>query len=214
MSLLKRSVSFVLVAAMVVGQFFAAVASAQVADTEAPVLIHRQAESAGVVGDLQTFLARVSDDFEIDEVVLYYRQSDAGPFDRIPMRELLDTLGEYMIAIETIPSDYSGLQYYIEAVDTSGNRANRGYSYAPIVLTLEDPAIENQSLETSPPIAVTEQPAKEKSSATGWLLGIGALLLVGALASGGGGSSSSGGGSTTDPGTVTLTIVTDGPTGN
>jgi len=215
-SFFKRSVSVFLAAVLLIGQFFAGIASAQVADTEAPVLIHRQADSAGIAGELQTFLARVSDDFEIAEVTLYYRQSDTGPFESIAMRELLDTLGEYMIAIETVASDYPGLQYYMEAVDTSGNRTNRGFSYAPVVLPLEAPVVENQTqLATTAPVIDTPEPAREKPGAAAWLIGIGALLLVGALAAGGGDSGSGGGGGgAVDPGTVTLTIVSDGPSGN
>ncbi|OED43058.1 hypothetical protein AB833_04540 [Chromatiales bacterium (ex Bugula neritina AB1)] len=185
-------------------------ASAQIADTEAPVVIHRQPETAGVAGELQTFLARVSDDIEVSEVTLYYRQSDKGEFASIPMRVLLDTLGEYMIAVESSVSDYPGFQYYIEAVDTSGNRTSRGFSYAPMVLPLEQPVA-----TASAPAGAASEPApstapEKRSGPSGWLIGLGALLLLGALGGGGGGGSDS----PTDPGTVTLTIVSDGPTAN
>ena len=49
-----------------------ALAGNELEDEEPPVLIHRQLET-GVAGELQTFLARVSDDFGISEVTLYYR---------------------------------------------------------------------------------------------------------------------------------------------
>lgn len=202
--LLKRMVSVFLAIALGVTQVFYGMASAQVADTEAPVVIHRQAESPGVAGELQTFLARVSDDFEISEVTLFYRQSDSGEFSRIPMRVLLDTLGEYMIAVETSVSDYEGIQYYIEAVDTSGNRTNRGYSYAPIILPLDAP------IATAAPVADVAPVAERGKLPGGLLIGLGALLLLGALAGGGSGSSSP----PVDPDTVTLTIVSDGPAAN
>lgn len=202
--LLKRMVSVFLAIALGVTQVFYGIASAQVADTEAPVVIHRQAESPGVAGELQTFLARVSDDYEISEVTLFYRQSDGGEFSRIPMRVLLDTLGEYMIAVETSVSDYEGIQYYIEAVDTSGNRTNRGYSYAPIILPLDAP------IATAAPVADVAPVAEKGKLPGGLLIGLGALLLLGALAGGGSGSSSP----PVDPDTVTLTIVSDGPAAN
>ena len=91
---------------------------AQFDDTEAPVLIHRQLDS-GIAGELQTFLARVSDDFGVSEVTLYYRQSDTGEFNSLNMRPLLDSIGEYMIAIETSISGYAGFQYYICLLYTS-----------------------------------------------------------------------------------------------
>ena len=215
-TVLKRATALIMAALLGVTQIAIGVASAQVTDSEAPVVIHRQAESAGVAGELQTFLARVSDDFEIARVTLFYRQSPEGAYQQIPMRSLLDSIGEYMIAIETDISEYPGLQYYIEAEDTAGNTASRGYDYAPIVLPLETPAATPASVAQAPvasePAASGEAP---KISNTGLLMGLGALLLLGALAGGGGGSSE-GGGTTPPPtgDTVTLTIISDGPTGN
>jgi len=111
--LLSRAVSTLLVVALTVVQTLAGVASAQIADTEPPVLIHRQAESPGIAGELQTFLARVSDDFNVESVTLFYRQSESAAFTEIDMRPLLDTLGEYMIAVETAIGGYPGMQYYM-----------------------------------------------------------------------------------------------------
>ena len=222
---------------------------AQINDTEAPVLIHRQIEE-GIVGELQTFLARVSDDFEISEVTLFYRQSETGEFTRIEMRPLLDSIGEYMIAVETAPSSYAGLQYYIEAVDTSGNKTNRGFSFAPIVLPLNPPAVATTTPDpgpvvgpvvepvapppvTSPPVAAPEV-AEAESTGGGGLktstvligVGVGALLVLGALAGAGGSDDGDDGGpaapnpppagnpDTDGPDTVTLTIVSEVPSAN
>lgn len=215
---LKRFTALLMAALLGLTQIAVGVASAQITDSDAPVVIHRQAESAGVAGDLQTFLARVSDDFEVSRVTLFYRQSAEGGFQEIPMRSLLDSIGEYMIAIETDISEYPGLQYYIEAEDNSGNTASRGYAYAPIVLPLEAPV--------APPVQVTQAPtasqaptdtAVSKIGTREILMGLGALVLLGALAGGGGGGGSSDGGTTTPPptgDTVTLTIVSDGPSSN
>lgn len=191
-------------------------ALAQVDDSEPPVLIHRQLDS-GVAGELQTFLARVSDDFGVEEVVLYYRQSDTGPFQSLNMRPLVDSIGEYMIAIETSDRAYSGLQYYIEAIDMSGNITNRGFDYAPIVLPLTAPVI--ASTESTPEIAIARPEAESVPQNEGFsvgpvgiLLGIGALLALGALA--GGGSDEDPPSETpvpTTPGTVTLTVISDLP---
>jgi len=197
---------------------------AQVDDTEAPVLIHRQLES-GVAGELQTFLARVSDDFGIARVTVYYRQSDNGAYQSIAMRPLLDSIGEYMIAIETATSEYGGLQYYIEAIDTSGNTTNRGFSYAPIVLPLSQPLAPIATITPERLPALTQSSSSTSSSTqpsapagleintTTVLLGLGALVVLGALASGG----SEGGGEPTPPGapnTVRLTITTEQPNVN
>lgn len=211
-STIKRCLGLSLAVLIGFSQLLAGIASAQVADTEAPVLIHRQADSAGVAGELQTFLARVSDDFEVESVTLYYRQSDDGEYTQIPMRALFDSLDEYMIAVETVESAYGGLQYYIEARDSSGNVTNRGFEYAPIVLPLEPAAVIADNRPVTEPVA-TQPPAQQSEggfNSTTVLLGLGALVLLGALAGAGSGGDS---GPTpgVDPGTVTLTIITDGP---
>lgn len=209
---IKRCAGVVLAMLLAVTQVAGGIAHAQIADTEAPVVIHRQAESPGVAGELQTFLARVSDDYEVASVTLFYRQSPVGEFQQIPMRMLLDSLGEYMIAIETDQSEYPGLQYYIEASDTSGNTASRGFSYAPIVLPLE-PSAEPLQRGSPAPIITQAPPAPSSGQSempSGILMGLGALLVLGVLAGAGGGS----GGSTGSGDTVTLTIVSDGPTAN
>lgn len=185
-------------------------AAQQIEDSEDPVIIHRQADTPGVAGELQTFLARVYDDVEVVEVTLYYRQSENAAFESIPMRPLLDSLGEYMIAVETSISEYPGLQYYIEALDASGNVTNRGFSYAPIVLPLKEP-------ETPPAEIISEPLIAEKTGGSGFsasslLMGVGALLLLGALAGAGGGDD--GGTDTGGSDAITLTIVSDAPGGN
>jgi len=185
---------------------------AQTNDTEAPVLIHRQIDS-GIAGELQTFLARVSDDFGVEEVVLHYRQGESGRFESIQMRPLLDSIGEYMIAIETSESAFPGLQYYINAVDSSGNTTNRGYSYAPIVLPLTAPAV----------VAGSQTPDPVTRPATTDVAVVGALVALGALAAGlsGGGDDDGEDGEQvpTNPGTtpaetVTLTVISDQPSSN
>ena len=217
----KRFLGLFLSVLLAAGHLFTGIASAQVdvEDTEAPVLIHRQADSAGIAGELQTFLARVSDDVEVESVTLYYRQSDEGPFTRISMRALFDSLDEYMIAVETVDSAYGGLQYYIEATDSAGNVTNRGFDYAPIVLPLSaEPVVADNRPVTEP---VPEQPPAERSGrkfGTGAiLLSVGALVVLGALvgvAGSGGGGGSDGSLTGGDDGDVTLTIVTDGPASN
>lgn len=209
----KRFFALSLAILMSASQMMAGIASAQVPDSEAPVLIHRQADSAGVAGELQTFLARVSDDYEVESVTLFYRQSDQGDFTQIPMRALFDSLDEYMIAVETVDSAYEGLQYYIVARDTSGNVTNRGFEYAPIVLPLVPPAVIANNRPVTDPVAVPPPSQRSEGgfSSTSVLLGLGALVLLGALAGGSSDSGDSGPINGGDPDTVTLTIITDGP---
>lgn len=189
-----------------------------VTDTEAPVLIHRQLE-AGIAGELQTFLARVSDDFGIRQVVLYYRQSDSEQFKALNMRPLIDSIGEYMIAVETSERAHPGFQYYIEAIDIEGNKTNRGFDYAPIVFPLTVPTV--VETDDTPAAVVAEsvepEPVPQSEgfsvSPVAIILGVGALLALGALAGGGSDDDSSPSvpPGTTTPDTVTLTVISDQP---
>lgn len=214
---LRRTLGLALALWMATLQVISGVAMAQIEDSESPVIIHRQADSAGVAGELQTFLARVYDDVEVVDVTLYYRQSAVANFQQIPMRPLLDSLGEYMIAIETSDSEYPGLQYYIEAVDAAGNVTNRGFSYAPIVLPLEKSAEPAAPAGTATAPVIAQAPEASSQGARGFssqglLIGLGALVLLGALAgSGGGGDSGGEPGPEPTPGNITLTIISDSP---
>ena len=216
-------VSVMLSLSLILSPLSQAQAQTQVDDTEAPVLIHRQIDT-GIAGELQTFLARVSDDFGVSEVTLYYRQGDSGEFTSLNMRPLIDSIGEYMIAVETSVSDYSGLQYYIEAIDESGNQTNRGFEYAPIILPLSTPTPSVTENTTPGPIVQPGTQTQEAESASDGfafststiLIGIGALVAVGALV-----AASSGGDDDTPietpdvdtgPDTVTLTVISDLPT--
>lgn len=215
--LVRRALGYCLATLIALTQTISGMAMAQqIEDTEDPVIIHRQADSPGVAGELQTFLARVYDDVEVVEVTLYYRQSAVANYESIPMRPLLDSLGEYMIALETSVSEYPGLQYYIEAVDASGNITNRGFSYAPIILPLKAP--EAATVDAAPtessstPVLADRSGASSPFSTSSILMGLGALLVLGAL-SGGGGDGGDGGGNPGNDG-ITLTIISDAPTGN
>lgn len=207
----SQSLALVLCLSLTLTPFSGVLAQLSAKDTEAPVLIHRQLDS-GVAGELQTFLARVSDDFGVSEVILHYRQSDSGEFQSLNMRPLVDSIGEYMIAVETSVNSYAGLQYYIEAIDMAGNTTNRGFDYAPIVLPLNTPAAATLDSGTQTGAVPESGPQNEGFSVSpvAILVGVGALLALGALA-GGGSDDPSSETPVPTPGTVTLTVVSDLP---
>jgi hypothetical protein len=171
-------------------------AQAQDIDTQAPTLIYRPAASGGQAGELQTFVARVSDDSDLRSVALYYRQDSTTAFQRIEMRRLFDSIDEYMIAIETSRTAAGPIDYFLEAVDVNGNVQRRGSQTDPLQLTLLPPDPLAQS-----PTPATPAVTSETSPSRGWIIGIAALLAVAALA-GGGGDASSGGSADTVPLTI------------
>ncbi len=174
----------------------ALLAQAQQIDTQAPTLIYRPAATGGHAGELQTFVARVSDDSDLRSVALYYRQDSAAAFERIEMRRLFDSIDEYMIAIETSRSGVESIDYYFEATDVNGNVQTRGESAAPLQLTLLPAQPLAQSASPGEP-AVTASAGPSRN----WLIGLAALLVVAALA-GGGGDAGSGGSADTVPLTI------------
>lgn len=169
----------------------------QAQDTAAPTLIHRPAATGGPAGELQTFVARASDELELRSVTLFYRQGVQSTFQSIEMRRLFDSIDEYMIAIETARGGAPSVEYYIVAKDASGNQRSRGSQRAPLQLNLLPPA----TLAQSAPASV----AGAAPSARSWIIGAAALLAVFALASGGGDSGAASGD------TVPLTIFSPTP---
>lgn len=179
--------------------------SAQFKSTDGPVIIHRQLQY-GVAGELQTFIARVSADTDIDSVTLYHRIGSAGSYEPILMRSLVDAIGEYMIAVETPVNTTAAMQYYIEAVDVEGNKRNHAYAFAPFVIPLVQPAA------PTPPTGPANVPALANNSGgisgPALVLGVGAALLLGALA----GSESGVENPSGNRAVIPLTIISDQPT--
>lgn len=171
-------------------------AMAQTPDTNAPI-IDFQAVSQGVKGDSQVFTATVTDEGRLNTVSLYYRFSDEQPYVKEPMRELGST-GIYTVTVETdsAPQSSEFIQYYMEAIDASGNRALQGFAFDPI---------ERQLLPTQSAVAPLAVTAPEAGLTTGQKILYGALglLVVGALAAAAGG----GGGGSVE--TVPVTVVVD-----
>lgn len=103
--------------------------------------------------------ALVTDEGGVESVVLYYRTTQTGPYETADMQNSQGA--EYMAMIATSKSK-EGLQYYIEAVDTGGNRVLEGEPGSPLVV----------------------QTAKKSNVL---LYAAGALLAIGLVAGAGGG---------------------------
>jgi len=184
----------------------------QARESEAPVVIHRPSDLPGVAGELQTFSARVYADLGLSSVVLYHRTGSAE-YRGINMRLLYDSFNEYMIALETSAGS-APIEYFIVATDSGGNLTFRGDQNNPLRLELR-PAAPGSAITSTLPEAPQPRPSgtpvppleQERPAAGALLLGVGALVLLGALAAGGGDS----GGSDE---TITLTIFSPDPSGN
>lgn len=114
------------------------VAYAQDIDTAAPI-IELEELTEGVADRSQVFTAQVAEDNTLNDVTLYYRRAGQLPFTPAPM-EALGTTGYYSVSIPTDFNDLRTIEYYVQAVDDSGNRTVSGFAFDPYRRTLAAPA--------------------------------------------------------------------------
>lgn len=143
--------------------------------------------------------ATVIDSAGVRQVVLKYRTKGERHYLQLDM----SSGGSPSLFMATIPERDAidpGVEYFIEATDVSGNTSSRGFSVAPLFLSIK------------PLPAGSEAPAQQVSSNSGsskkWLwIGLGALVVGGIALSAGGDS----GGNTNSVDTVPLTVVVTPP---
>lgn len=140
-------------------------------DTDAPVLEEILINSEP--GARHRFWARVVDNVTVERVVLSYRLGNETAYHKLPMPLSEQADWFYTELDEDIPSD-SVIDYYIQAVDASGNPTQQGYKYNPALSS------EKQSVAA----AATEQTPGSKTSAKNGVLGTsisGRTVLYGVL---------------------------------
>jgi len=176
-------------------------AMAQSADIEPPMIELEQIKQ-GVAGQDQVFTALVSDDNGVDGVRLYYRFRGQQAFNSLPMKAL-GSSAYYVGSIETLSDETRPIEYYVQALDTLGNREVNGFAFEPLVRVLDAPA---NNVATA-----TEPTTPQKSGGIKvWHIVLG-VLAAGAVAAAVAGSSSGGGGSAASDEVVPLTITINSP---
>ena len=169
-------------------------AQERAADTRAP-LVEVDVLRSGTADRVQTFTALVTDDRSLDAVTLHHRRAGTVPFGRAAMNALGPD-GRFGVSLPTDPDDLRDIEYYVQALDESGNRTVSGFAFDPLVRRLlpRDPA-----LAAAP--AADERPSVVSSGGTRWwALALG-VLAVGAFVSL---SGDDGGGGDTVPLTIDL----------
>ena len=164
-------------------------------------------------GDTQVFSARVEDaDGEVDAVRFHFRESGGNAYEARPMTPLPGT-DLYTVSIEDLGPDVAAVEYYIDAIDTAGNRSIEGFAFDPLERVLVERG------DSGAPAAETDAVPAADGLSTGRKIvyGVLGLLVVGGVAaalSGGGDdggddavpAGDDGGGVPTD---VPVTIVAD-----
>lgn len=151
-------------------------------DTRAPLIVIETLEEAAA-DTTQTFGARVSDDRALAGVALYHRREGQEAFVRTPMRPR-GASGDFAVAVPTDPEDLRPIEYYLQALDESGNRTVSGFAFDPLVRRLRpgEPRAAAAPEPAAPPIA-------SSGNARWWTLALGVLAVgtLAALADDGGG---------------------------
>jgi len=204
-SIARKSLFVLLAVSLTITQIGFSVAQAQVLgddiDFDPPVIDHESLVS-GVAGELQVFSALVVDDRGLERVTLYYRGTTGQDYQQVTMQRLSAT-DNYTASVDS-GVEQQKIEYYIEALDTGGNRVLKGFPFFPLVRVLEAAPVAQQ-IEPPAPVASA---TTERNTALYIVLGVLAAGLIAGLA---GGSNSGGGGGEPPVNTVPLTINVSPP---
>lgn len=163
---------------LLIGCFvISAIVSAQTElDLDPPTITHTAPEQFSAGKDLQVD-ANITDDSGIEEAVVFFRFGQIGNFKSTPLTESAN--GNYTAKLSSAKGQKI-LQYYIEALDTGGNRVLEGNPSQPLTVN-----------------------AKNRSNLLYVLLG---AVVIGAVAAGaGGGDDGNGGGANSRTVNITAT---------
>jgi hypothetical protein len=152
---------------------------AQSIDTAAPI-IELEELTEGTADRTQVFTAQVAEDNTLDGVTLYYRREGQLPFTPAPM-ESLGTTGYFSVSIPTDFNDLRTIEYYVQAIDSAGNRTVSGFAFDPYQRTLSSAGTPISGDEK----AASEQPQEESIPLLKrrWVQITLGVLAVGAVAS-------------------------------
>ena len=195
----SQTMSFVSAQTLTSGQHAAPLQLAQLSNSESPPnwpadididppVIDHEALGTGVPGQTQEFSARVIDDRGLAHVLLFYRDSPGIQYQRVEMVQSNQST-EYTSLVATALGQKK-IEYYIEALDTGGNRVLKGFPFFPLIRQLE-----------SAPVSPAPEVVSTPQSKFVYVL-MGAAVVGLALALSGGNDEPT----TPQPGTVPLTI--------
>ncbi|NND91975.1 MAG: hypothetical protein HKN42_14035 [Granulosicoccus sp.] len=153
---------------------------AQDIDIVAPV-IELEELSEGVADRTQVFTALVAEDRMLQSVTLYYRRQGQLPFTPAPM-EALGNTGYYSVSIPTDMADLRTIDYYVQAIDQSGNRTVSGFAFDPYQRTLAAPATPISGPDSKAANTVEKAADRPSLIERRWVQITLGLLAVGAIA--------------------------------
>lgn len=109
---------------------FTTFATGQTIDLDPPEITHTVQSSVKPGKDVQV-TATITDKSGIEQATVFYRDQQIGPYQSVDMNNA--TGNEYTATLATVKGQ-DILQYYIEVVDTGGNRVLEGSPSSPLVV--------------------------------------------------------------------------------
>jgi len=170
------------------------------ADLVAPDVIHSPDTASINAGDSVTIKANVTDNGDVQSVILFYRAMGATQYDRLSMQRIPGS-DDYAVKITQL--EYPGIEYYIQATDVAGNTLLNGYAFSPLVISVTAPPIENDGGNTFAEDTTTVPTTTDTASnvwSNKWLwIGLGVLATGAAIA-----ASDSGGDKAPEPTSIVI----------
>lgn len=168
---------------------------AQSLDVDPPTLVLEEIDQ-GIIGETQVFTVTAEDEQALESVILYHRfVGDDSYTDSAMLR--VGSTKIFSASVETTTEDPRDIEYYVQAQDSGGNKAIKGFAF--------DPLVRDMVADVIATAAVTSGSGIGMSRNRKILYGVLGVLAIGLLASQGGGSSS-GGGTTTQTSPVNLEV--------
>lgn len=156
------------------------VSAQQIRDREAPVIEYSSASTYSPSAR-QVFSITVTDNIQIDKVILYYRFKGQNTYLQKTMVALSNNV--YAATVGTSPDSTLSIEYFIRASDSAGLHANLGYAYQPMTRLISLDRVIEPAAAVSAPATVKDQPAKKSNLPRQLLYVVGGLLVAGVLSS-------------------------------
>jgi hypothetical protein len=176
-------------------------------DVIAPKVVH-QLQNRGVnPNGTYFFNADVTDDVAVQSVTLFYRTIGDDQYVSVPMSSSNPPAYSALLSPQSVRAP--GVEYYIQAKDSSGNAVLVGAAFSPLSMAVAAPAagsdesLSTQKISTAAESSSSDKPvAEEKSGISKWWWVAAGVVVVALVAGGSGG----GGGGDDDPDTGGITV--------
>ena len=167
-----------------------------VTDMTAPVVVQSNYATNIEAGEDHQILVTVTDNIAIKSVTLFHRDIGSNEYQAKTMHNIVGT-DNYATTVSADQLNIDGIEYYIQATDSSDNTLLHGYAFSPIIIPIKHQVVDTQSAVSTEPKLTLK---KEKSYKWLWI-GLG-TLAVGAIAAGGGGGGGDDSGGNKEPSIV------------